>query len=68
MSPTAQMSEGDAVAEMENRFRKSIEKAEAEAQSRVRILADFIAERPMRSLCVAFLVGFGVARLLQKLN
>jgi ElaB/YqjD/DUF883 family membrane-anchored ribosome-binding protein len=61
-------SEADALAEMQTRFRKSIERAEAEARSSLNVLSKYVAERPLRSLCVAFLVGFGTARLLQRLK
>jgi ElaB/YqjD/DUF883 family membrane-anchored ribosome-binding protein len=54
--------------EVEGRLRQSFETVQTEAENRLKRLRQYVADRPVRSVVVAFAVGLGLARLLQKLG
>lgn len=56
------------LAELQDRARGSLERIRGQMQGRLRGLSDLIVDKPIRSLGVAFLSGFVIARLLQKLG
>lgn len=56
------------MAELRDCAQGSFERVQAQMQQRLRGLSEMIVEKPIRSLCVAFLSGLVVARVLQKLG
>jgi ElaB/YqjD/DUF883 family membrane-anchored ribosome-binding protein len=56
------------ITEAEGRLRQSLEKAQTAAENRLKSLRQYLAGRPVRSVLVAFAVGVGFARLLQKIR
>jgi ElaB/YqjD/DUF883 family membrane-anchored ribosome-binding protein len=68
MIATAARSIERSLAEVEGRLRHSLETVQADAENRLKGLRQYVAERPVRSVAVAFAIGLGLARLLQKLK
>lgn len=56
------------LARIEDRLRQSLATVQTEAEDRVKSMRRYVANRPVRSVVVAFAVGLGLARLLQKLT
>ncbi len=63
-----QSSELSSLTEIESRVCSSLERFRDEAEGRLRSLSKMVVDKPVRSLGVAFLSGFIIARLLQKLG
>ncbi len=58
----------NSLAAAENRVCESLSKARKDAEHGLRKLSRLIADKPIKSLSVAFVSGFLVARVLQKLG
>ena len=54
--------------EVEGRIRQSLETFQNETANRLKRLRQYLADRPVRSVVVAFTVGLGLAHLLQRLR
>jgi len=54
--------------EIEQRLRVSLDKARATAQDRYRNLSLYVAQRPVRSIVMALLLGVATARLFSMLD
>lgn len=67
-SSTAKSTERNSLSALEGRLRAPLEKAQAQAEKRLKKVSKLIVQRPAASLAVAFVVGFGLARLLQKIS
>lgn len=67
-STTRTTSEKNSLSGLEDRLRAPIEKVQATAEKRLKKVAKLVVQRPAASLAVAFVIGFGVARLLQKIS
>ena len=67
MSTSTKANEKNTLSALEGRLREPIEKVQAQAEKRIKKLSKLIVQRPAASLAVAFIVGFGLARVLQKI-
>jgi ElaB/YqjD/DUF883 family membrane-anchored ribosome-binding protein len=56
------------VTEVEGRLRQSLATVQAKAEKRLKSLRQYVVDRPVRSVAVAFAIGLGLARLLQNLK
>ncbi len=68
MTTSTERSIENSITEAQGRFRQSLEKAQTEAENRLKSLRQYLGGRPVQSVVVAFAVGLGLARLLQKLR
>jgi ElaB/YqjD/DUF883 family membrane-anchored ribosome-binding protein len=68
MTPSAERSIENSLTEIEDRLRQSLETVQGKAKSRLKSLRQYVADRPVRSVAVAFTIGLGLARLFQKLR